>query len=74
MAKSPAGRAKNAKPVTEPRLGIFWLVDGKLLIDSAPLTECEQYGDHLNYPGSHIDVWEQWLRITARFAMKSPHS
>jgi len=54
---------KNRKAEAEPRLGIFWLVDGKLLIDSAPLSECEQYGDHLNYPGSHIDVWEQWKRI-----------
>jgi hypothetical protein len=47
----------------EPRLGIFWLADGKLLIDSAPLSECEQYGDHLNYPGSHINVWEQWRQV-----------
>jgi len=47
----------------EPRLGIFWLVDGKLLSDSAPLSECEQYGDHLNYPGSHIEVWEQWRQV-----------
>ncbi|HUA14770.1 MAG TPA: hypothetical protein VMG31_05690 [Verrucomicrobiae bacterium] len=44
-------------------MGIFWLVDGKLLIDSSPLRECEQYGDHLNYPGSHIRVWQRWQRI-----------
>lgn len=50
-------------PPTEPRLGIFWLLHGKLLIDSVPLSECEQYGDHLNYPGSHIDVWERWRRL-----------
>jgi hypothetical protein len=61
MPKPAVGKKNDAK--TEARLGIFWLVDGKLLIDSAPLSECEQYGDHLNYPGSHIDVWEQWLRI-----------
>jgi hypothetical protein len=41
-------------------LGVFWLVDGKLLIESAPLSECEQYGDQLNYLGSHIRVWERW--------------
>jgi len=61
MPKPAAG--KNHDPRTEARLGIFWLVDGKLLIESAPLGECEQYGDHYNYPGSHILVWEQWLRI-----------
>ncbi|PYV70330.1 MAG: hypothetical protein DMG97_19535 [Acidobacteria bacterium] len=63
MPKAATGRGKNAKPVAEPRLGIFWLVNGKLLIDSAPLSKCEQYGDHHNYPGSHIDVWERWRRI-----------
>jgi len=60
MAKSATSSRRTGKPITEPRLGIFWLVDGKLLIDSAPLSECEEYGDHLNYPRSHIDVWEQW--------------
>lgn len=58
MAKS-VKRGRNAKPAAEPRLGIFWLVDS-LLIDSAPLSECEKYGDNLNFPGSHISVWEQW--------------
>ena len=51
---------KRHDPKAEARLGIFWLVDGKLLIESAPLSECEQYGDHLNYQGSHIRVWERW--------------
>ena len=55
--------SKKKKGNTGARLGIFWLVDGKLLIESAPLSECEQYGDHLNYPGSHVHVWEQSLRI-----------
>lgn len=55
--------SKKSNPKTEARLGIFWLVGGKLLIDSAPLSECEIYGDHLNYPGSHIRVWECWQQI-----------
>jgi hypothetical protein len=54
---------KESKPTAKPRLGIFWLVDGKLLIDSVPLSECEHYGDHLNYPGSHIRVWEDWQKV-----------
>ena len=58
MPKPAAGKEHDAK--TEARLGVFWLVDGKLLIESAPLSECEQYGDQLNYPGSHIRVWERW--------------
>jgi len=60
MAKAPKRTRKEAKPATKPRLGIFWLVYGKLLIDSAPVSECEKYGDNLNFSGSHIAVWEQW--------------
>jgi hypothetical protein len=63
MAKPAKRIRKEAKPAAKPHLGIFWLVDGKLLIDSAPLSECERYGDHLNYPGSHIGVWEHWQKV-----------
>ena len=58
MPKPAAGKKHDAK--TEARLGVFWLVDGKLLLESAPLSECEQYGDQLNCAGSHIRVWERW--------------
>ena len=58
MPKPTAGKKYDEK--TEARLGVFWLVDGKLLIESAPLSECEQYGDHLNNQGSHIRLWERW--------------
>jgi hypothetical protein len=44
----------------EPHVGIFWVVRGKLVIDSTALNEGEAYGDHLTHPRSHIDVWEQW--------------
>jgi hypothetical protein len=43
-------------------VGIFWLVDGKPLIDSAPLSEAEPYGDHLTHPRGHAEVWEQCQR------------
>jgi hypothetical protein len=46
----------------EACLGIFWLVDGKPIIDSSPLSEAEPYGDHLTHPRSHIDVWAEFER------------
>jgi len=49
----------------EPHVGIFWVVNGNLLIDSTALSEAEPYGDHLTHPRSHIDVWEQW-RLSGR--------
>ena len=63
MAKSTTSKRKVPKAPTEPRLGIFWLVNGELLTDSLPLSECEDDGDFRNYPASHIDVWTEWQRI-----------
>ena len=51
---------KESKP--ESHVGIFWLVNGRLLFDSTPLSKAERYGDHLTHPPSHIDVWTQYQR------------
>jgi hypothetical protein len=51
------------KRAIEPYLGIFWLVDGKLIIDSTPLTEAEPYGDSLTHPRSHVDTWAQFQQV-----------
>jgi hypothetical protein len=45
-----------------PHLGIFWLVDGKLIFDSSPLSEAEPYGDHITHPRSHVAVWSKLER------------
>jgi hypothetical protein len=31
--------------VQKQMVGIFWLVDGRLIIDASPLSEAEPYGD-----------------------------
>lgn len=41
----------------EPSVGIFWVISGKLVIDSTPLIQAEPYGVHLTHPGSHLEVW-----------------
>jgi len=53
-------KMKRHTPEDIPHVGIFWLLNGKLIIDSMPLGKAEPYGDHLTYPRSHIDVWGQW--------------
>jgi hypothetical protein len=53
-------RHKTSAQAAEPHVGIFWAVDDKPLIDSAPLPEAEPYGDHLTHPRSHIEVWSQF--------------
>jgi hypothetical protein len=42
-----------------PRVGIFWVVGRRLLIDSTPVSEAELYGDCKNHPRGHIDRWRQ---------------
>jgi hypothetical protein len=45
-----------------PHLGIFWLVDGKLIFDILPLSKAQPYGDHMTHPRSHIRVWATFER------------
>src|ERR1039458_9625921 len=56
------GGRKVSGTAAEPRVGIFWLVDGKLVIDSIVLCEAEPYGDHLTHPRGHAEVWGQYQR------------
>jgi hypothetical protein len=63
----PAKRRKK-----QPHVGIFWLVHGKLVIDSVLLSEAEPYGNHLTHPRSHIDVWEQW-RLAGKVPAESEY-
>ena len=59
---------ESGQPVTgqpEPRVGIFWLFDGKLIIDTTPVSMAEPYGTALTHPSSHIDHWERLQRTGA---------
>jgi len=53
---------KQRRSATNPCVGIFWLLNGRLLIDKSPLNEAEPYGNHLTHPRSHIKVWEKYQR------------
>ena len=41
----------------EPRVGIFWLYGGKLIIDSTPLSEAEPDFGKLGHATGHKDYW-----------------
>jgi hypothetical protein len=45
--------------VKSPKVGIFWLVQGKLLFDSTLVDDAEPYGDCKNHPQGHVDRWKQ---------------
>lgn len=49
----------------EPRVGIFWLLGDRLILDASPLCEAEPYGDCLTHYRSHIDFWAEQQRFGA---------
>ena len=40
-------------------VGLFFVVRDKLLLHKVQLEDAEKYGDFLNYPESHFDIWEK---------------
>lgn len=42
----------------EPRVGLFFFVDGELVILSTPVSGGENDGDFINDPRGHSDCWE----------------
>ncbi len=59
-ARHLADRVAKKRPQNSPWVGIFWLVNGALLIDKTPLSEAESYGNCLNHPRGHVEVWRQY--------------
>jgi hypothetical protein len=53
---------KKSRSRPELSVGIFWVVSGKLLIDSSALSGAERYGHNLTYPHGHNKVWERFQR------------
>lgn len=39
-------------------IGLFFYVDGEFLLSTCSLHEAEKYGDFLNYPDSHDNIWQ----------------
>ncbi len=41
-------------------VGIFWLLDGRLISDRIPIRDGERYGDFKVYGRSHSSKWEEF--------------
>lgn len=48
---------KRSAQTRKPRVGIFWLFNRKLILDSTPLSDAESYGNVLNEPREHVNHW-----------------
>lgn len=46
----------------EPKVGIFWLVDGKLISDVTPVSSAEAYGECLGHAKGHFQYWSELQR------------
>ena len=45
----------------EPEVGIFWLIAGRLVFDSTPVSQAENYADCKNHGGSHLGRWDKFF-------------
>ncbi len=48
---------------TPPAVGIFWRVNGVLVIDRSTLDEAEPYGDCLTHAAGHYERWQEWQAL-----------
>ena len=60
MKSLPVDDSHSRRRKKEPHVGIFWLVDGKLVIDNTALSMSEDYGVSKVHPGDHISVWRSF--------------
>jgi len=54
---------KAALAPTPPAVGIFWRVDGLLVIDRSTLDEGERYGDCITHAAGHYERWQEWQAL-----------
>jgi hypothetical protein len=59
MKSLPVNEADSRRPKKEQRVAIFWLVDGKPVINSTALSMSEDYGAFKVHPEDHCSVWEK---------------
>ena len=59
------GKKAERQPEPEPHVGIFWLYEGRLVIDSTPLSKAEPYGEALTHARGHIKHWTELQHMGA---------
>ncbi len=53
----------NALAPTAPAVGIFWCVNGVLVVDWTALEAAEPYGDCLTHAAGHYERWQAWQSL-----------
>lgn len=60
-----ARKRKARRVAVIPEVGIFWVLEKRLLIDSTPLTDAADYSDFKIHGADHYTVWEKYKRVDA---------
>ena len=47
------------RATTEPKVGIFWLLGGKVIADGTPLSQAAPYGEARTDPRGHLKRWTE---------------
>lgn len=43
-------------------VNLFFFVNGKFLVHKCENEQAEKYGDFLNYPQSHMEIWDKYYQ------------
>jgi len=54
---------KAAIAPTPPAVGIFWRVNGVLVIDRSTVDDAERYGDCITHAAGHYERWQEWQAL-----------
>jgi hypothetical protein len=69
LGHSSGHRHRLASP-TPPAVGIFWRLNGVLVIDRSTLDEAEPYGECIGHAAGHYERWQEWQALgTTRLAV-----
>jgi hypothetical protein len=55
--RNPSLSSKGSKPSQVVHVGVIFVVDDRVLIESTPANEGEVYGDFFNHSNGHPDFW-----------------
>ncbi len=55
-------------------ISLFFLVDGKMLIDNVPYSDAKQEGNIFKHHKSHKKLWDDFYKDKYTYVLKTDHS
>lgn len=64
------GRLKDDERSTESRVGIFWLLDGRFILDGSSLDHADPYGACMTHAVGHLEHWGSLQKARKEWSTK----